>query len=59
MIGDAGVGKSRLAREFLSPLEGEAKVLIGRCLSYGQGVTLWPFAEMLKAEAGVLETDRV
>ena len=58
VIGDAGVGKSRLAREFLSPLDGEAKVLIGRCLSYGQGVTLWPFAEMLKAEAGVLETDR-
>ena len=32
IVGDAGVGKSRLLREFLSPLEGEAKVLIGRCL---------------------------
>ena len=33
-------------------------MLIGRCLSYGQGVTLWPLAEMLKAEAVVLDTDR-
>ena len=58
VVGDAGVGKSRLVRELLSSLEAEAKVLIGRCLSYGQGVTLWPLAEMLKAEAGVHETDR-
>ena len=32
-------------------------MLVGRCLAYGQGVTLWPLAEMLKTEAGVLETD--
>jgi class 3 adenylate cyclase len=57
IVGDAGVGKSRVVREFLSPLEGEAKILIGRCIPYGQGVTLWPLAEMLKAEAGLLETD--
>ncbi|MET0937805.1 MAG: adenylate/guanylate cyclase domain-containing protein [Gaiellaceae bacterium] len=57
LIGDAGIGKSRLVREFLSPLEVEAKVLIGRCLPYGQGVTLWPLAEILKAETVVLETD--
>jgi predicted ATPase/class 3 adenylate cyclase/DNA-binding SARP family transcriptional activator len=57
VIGDAGVGKSRVVREFLSLVEGEAKVLIGRCLSYGQGVTLWPLGEMLKAQAGVHETD--
>jgi class 3 adenylate cyclase len=57
LLGDAGIGKSRLVREFLSPLEVDAKVLIGRCPSYGQGVTLWPLAEMLKAEAVVLDTD--
>jgi class 3 adenylate cyclase len=56
-VGDAGVGKSRLLREFLAPLEGAAKVLIGRCLPYGEGVTLWPLAEMLKSEALVLDTD--
>jgi DNA-binding SARP family transcriptional activator len=55
-VGDAGVGKSRLLREFLARLDG-AKVLIGRCLPYGAGVTLWPLAEMLKAEAHVLDTD--
>jgi class 3 adenylate cyclase/DNA-binding SARP family transcriptional activator/tetratricopeptide (TPR) repeat protein len=57
VIGEAGVGKSRVVRELLSLLEGDAKVLVGRCLSYGQGVTLWPLAEMLKAEAGVFDTD--
>jgi class 3 adenylate cyclase len=57
LIGDAGIGKSRLVREFLSSLEVEAKVLVGRCLPYGQGVTLWPLAEMLKAQAAVLDTD--
>lgn len=57
LLGDAGVGKSRLVREFLSELEVEAKVLVGRCLPYGEGVTLWPLAEILKAEADVLDSD--
>ena len=57
LVGDAGIGKSRLVREFLTPLEVDVKVLIGRCLPYGQGVTLWPLGEMLKAEAVVLDTD--
>ena len=57
LLGDAGVGKSRLAREFLSTLDVNAKVLVGRCLPYGEGVTLWPLAEILKAEAVVLDTD--
>ena len=58
VVGDAGVGKSRLVRELLAALDGETKVLIGRCLALEQGVTLWPLAEMLKGEAGILETDR-
>jgi class 3 adenylate cyclase len=57
VLGDAGVGKSRLVREFLSALDVDAKVLVGRCLPYGDGVTLWPLAEILKAEAVVLHTD--
>jgi class 3 adenylate cyclase/tetratricopeptide (TPR) repeat protein len=57
LLGDAGVGKSRLAREFLSTLDVDAKVVVGRCLPYGEGVTLWPLAEILKAEAVVLDTD--
>jgi class 3 adenylate cyclase len=57
LLGDAGIGKSRLVREFLGPLEVDAKVLVGRCPTDGQGLTLSAFAEMLKAEAVVLDTD--
>jgi class 3 adenylate cyclase len=57
LVGDAGVGKSRLVREFLTSLEGRAKILVGRCLPSGQAATLGPLAEMLKAEAGVLDAD--
>jgi len=57
VVGDAGVGKSRLVREFLATLEADAKVLVGRCLPYREGVTLWPLAEILKAQAVVLDTD--
>ena len=57
VVGDAGVGKSRLARELVEPLEGQATVLVGRCLPGAQGSTLEALAEMLKAEAGVLDTD--
>src|SRR5436190_2661642 len=57
LIGDAGIGKSRLAAEFCDTLDGEVNVLVGRCLPTGQGAALAPLAEILKAEAGVFETD--
>jgi DNA-binding SARP family transcriptional activator len=50
VVGDAGVGKSRLVREFLADAP---KALIGRCTSHGQGA----LAELLKAQAVILETD--
>lgn len=56
IYGDPGVGKSRLAREFVAGLEG-ATVLSGRCLPYGEGVTYWPLAEMVKASAGIADDD--
>jgi class 3 adenylate cyclase/tetratricopeptide (TPR) repeat protein len=56
LYGDPGVGKSRLAREFVAGLEG-ATVLMGRCLPYGEGVTYWPLAEMVKASAGITDDD--
>src|SRR5919198_1311864 len=56
IYGDPGVGKSRLAREFTSTLEG-ATVLAGRCLPYGEGVTYWPLAEMVKSAAGIDDDD--
>ncbi len=58
IYGEAGVGKSRLAREFVGGLEG-ATVLAGRCLPYGEGITYWPLAEMVKAAAGISDDDPV
>jgi predicted ATPase/class 3 adenylate cyclase len=54
--GEPGVGKSRLAREFVDGLEGTT-ILSGRCLPYGEGVTYWPIAEMVKASAGIDDDD--
>jgi len=56
LYGDPGVGKSRLAKEFVESLEG-ATVLKGRCLPYGEGVTYWPVAEMVKSSAGISDDD--
>jgi class 3 adenylate cyclase/tetratricopeptide (TPR) repeat protein len=60
IYGDPGVGKSRLVREFLSESFGEKatpRVVVGRCLPYGEGITYWPLAEILKTHAGILDTD--
>jgi class 3 adenylate cyclase/tetratricopeptide (TPR) repeat protein len=46
ILGAAGVGKSRLAAEFLAGVD--ATVVRGRCLSYGEGSTYWPVVEILK-----------
>lgn len=46
VIGEAGVGKSRLVREFL--LDEEARVVRGRCLPYGEGITYGPVVDVLK-----------
>ena len=58
IYGEAGVGKSRLAREFVAGLDG-ATVLAGRCLPYGEGITYWPLAEMVKAAAGISDDDPI
>ena len=46
LVGDAGVGKSRLVAEALASVE--ATIVGGRCLPYGEGITYWPVAEVLK-----------
>src|SRR5207253_2339922 len=47
LVGDAGVGKSRLTEEFLRRVGGSALTLHGRCLPYGNGVTFWPVVEVV------------
>jgi len=53
---EPGVGKSRLISEFLAGVEGTT-ILTGRALPYGEGVTYWPLAEMVKAAAGITDDD--
>ncbi|MFL5737320.1 MAG: adenylate/guanylate cyclase domain-containing protein [Actinomycetota bacterium] len=60
VYGDPGVGKSRLSAEFLrwvGAASPSPTVVRGRCLPYGEGVTYWPLAEILKGLAGVLDSD--
>jgi class 3 adenylate cyclase len=60
ILGDAGVGKTRLLRELWDRLGGRSPQTLrrtGRCLSYGQGITYWPLAEVLKEHLGIFESD--
>jgi class 3 adenylate cyclase/tetratricopeptide (TPR) repeat protein len=50
ILGNAGVGKSRLAAEFVKGLD--ATVVRGACLSYGEGITYWPVVEVVKQLLG-------
>ena len=59
-LGDAGVGKTRLLREFWERLGDRSPETLrrtGRCLSYGRGITYWPLAEVLKEHLGIFESD--
>jgi class 3 adenylate cyclase/tetratricopeptide (TPR) repeat protein len=57
VVGAAGVGKSRLVAEVLADLEGTGRILSGRCLAYGEGITFWPVAEAVRQAAGVVDGD--
>ena len=57
VIGEAGLGKSRLALELLSAVQEKGRVLRGRCLPYGEGITFWPVTEILEAAAGIEPTE--
>ncbi|MDQ6810317.1 MAG: AAA family ATPase, partial [Actinomycetota bacterium] len=58
LVGAAGVGKSRLVTEALGKLAGSgARLLRGRCLPYGRGVTYWPFIEMVTQDTGIALAD--
>jgi DNA-binding SARP family transcriptional activator len=47
IVGEAGIGKSRLARELVLAFGDEASVLVGRCVSYGEGATYLPIGDVV------------
>lgn len=56
VLGSAGAGKSRLVEEFLSAhADGDAEILRGRCLPYGEGITWYPITEALRGALGLPE----
>ncbi|HET9291465.1 MAG TPA: AAA family ATPase, partial [Actinomycetes bacterium] len=57
VLGEAGIGKTRLVHELAERVAGEATVLTGRCLPYGDGITFWPLRELL-AQAGAPQGTR-
>ncbi|MEI6726399.1 MAG: AAA family ATPase, partial [Actinomycetes bacterium] len=61
IVGEAGMGKSRLVLEFFRALEARTGFLgtwrQGRCPPYGDGLSFWALREMVSAHAGVLQTD--
>jgi DNA-binding SARP family transcriptional activator/tetratricopeptide (TPR) repeat protein len=59
VVGEPGIGKSRLAHELARAVRGDARVVVGRCLAYGEGITFWPLREIVAAAAGGLSVDRL
>ena len=60
VLGPAGIGKTRLAWEFLKYLDGLVETVWyhdGRSPAYGEGITFWALGEMVRGRAGLLETD--
>jgi class 3 adenylate cyclase/tetratricopeptide (TPR) repeat protein len=61
LVGVPGIGKSRLLFELYNALHSDATVFVswrqGRSLPYGEGVSFWALGEMVKAQAGILESD--
>jgi len=60
ILGEPGVGKSRLVREFAGFVDAQPELVAwrrGHCLSYGEAVGFWALGEVVKAQAGILESD--
>lgn len=61
IVGEPGVGKSRLIAELFAYVDGQPDLLVrwrqGRCLPYGDAVAFWALGEIVKGEAGILESD--
>jgi class 3 adenylate cyclase/tetratricopeptide (TPR) repeat protein len=60
LVGEAGVGKSRLCTELARHVDSRPGLFRwrqGRCLPYGDGIAFWALGEIVKAESGILESD--
>jgi class 3 adenylate cyclase/tetratricopeptide (TPR) repeat protein len=60
ITGEPGVGKTRLLAEFSSFIDAQEEIVYwrqGRSLPYGEGITFWALGEIIKAQAGILESD--
>jgi class 3 adenylate cyclase/tetratricopeptide (TPR) repeat protein len=60
VVGEPGLGKSRLAAELFGYIDARPELVTwrqGRCLPYGEGITFWALGEIVKAHAGILESD--
>jgi class 3 adenylate cyclase/tetratricopeptide (TPR) repeat protein len=61
LVGVPGIGKSRLVYELSRIVDADPELITwrqGRCLAYGDGVTLWALGEIVKAQAGISEQDK-
>ena len=59
VIGEAGLGKTRLVREIAGRLGPEVTVLTGRCLPYGEGITFWPLRDLVLQAGGHDSEERI
>jgi class 3 adenylate cyclase len=59
VVGDAGVGKSRLIAELFARVEERARIVSSACLSYGEGITFWAVGQVVRTLVGIDERDSV
>ena len=57
IYGDAGMGKTRVALEFLRRLDPSEPIARAPCLPYGHAITYWPLQELIRGEAAITPTD--
>jgi class 3 adenylate cyclase/tetratricopeptide (TPR) repeat protein len=61
VVGEPGIGKSRIVAELGAYVDARPGLVTwrqGRCLPYGEGITFWALGEIVKAHAGILESDQ-
>src|SRR5438552_3532938 len=57
VLGTPGLGKSRLIQEFLTEASGSTRQLRSRCLPYGEGITFWPLADVIRQAGSIRSED--